>query len=703
MAMKLAEQAGSLDVHPMSSSQLMLAMLRLVEAGRDRPEQATGVTKLISVGVLRTLLSALQFRDQRTMSHSRRASLICRGIAERLGWEENGLSIIELAALLHDVGKIGLPDHILMKPGRLSPDEADRIVVQHRVAVTLLQACGVQPEVIDIVAQSHGIKTESALLTGQLHLGARILAAADAYDSLTTRQTYRKAHSHEGAMNILEEQSGKQFDRNVVAALKRWLTSPAAEALMDQGRDELDTSDRPVVSTDVQNETHSLCYLMTALHSIETMYEALVVVDADNRIQVWNFGAEHVFQQSASTMLGQPWEARRLSIVTLSDGDGAAAFRDALYSGQPVCRRLVIKLPQESQQSLRELEIHAIPLGDKDHPQGVMGLVYSTKEARQNAGHFRQLKMAATRDALTGVLNRGELENQLLSIVAECRSTREQTPLSVIFFDLDHFKGINDRLGHSVGDQVLIDVSRLIQDEIYSGELVGRYGGEEFVIVCPEARLEDAIERAERLRRTLMRASIGGRSDLRVTASFGVAELESEDTVDSLVQRADAALYDAKHGGRNRTCSRTAHEKEARKSVPARVVKVANSDWSLQRDLLSNVASDLIVYKLKGFIEDQRAVLVKSSHTQLVLTCGTAGLLGWGSQPDRQPVRITIDIREAPASTRNLGNKQVLLHTVVEPVSRPLRATTFQLRANQILDELRSYCIADFLSTATAE
>ena len=124
----------------------------------------------------------------------------------------------------------------------------------------------------------------------------------------------------------------------------------------------------------------------------------------------------------------------------------------------------------------------------------------------------------------------------------------------MIFLDVDHFKGINDTFGHKAGDQVLVDLTRLLQNDTFSGEIIGRYGGEEFVVVCPDADLESACRRAERLRLAISKSSIGGIARLSVTSSFGVATTRLGDTVQTLFERADMCLLRAKEAGRNRTC-----------------------------------------------------------------------------------------------------------------------------------------------------
>jgi len=165
-----------------------------------------------------------------------------------------------------------------------------------------------------------------------------------------------------------------------------------------------------------------------------------------------------------------------------------------------------------------------------------------------------RLELMAHTDPLTGVNNRGyfmELLNVELS-----RAIRHQRVLSVLLLDLDHFKSVNDTHGHAAGDEALRSVTRVIQASgLRKTDFFGRIGGEEFAIVLPETGLKSAAEVAERVRANLENAEIpvpGAR--LRVTASIGVSQCQAGDTEDSLLQRADHAMYLAKNGGRNRVC-----------------------------------------------------------------------------------------------------------------------------------------------------
>ncbi len=162
----------------------------------------------------------------------------------------------------------------------------------------------------------------------------------------------------------------------------------------------------------------------------------------------------------------------------------------------------------------------------------------------------RRLRSLAETDLLTGLLNRTALDASFRQDIV--RAQRYRRPLAVILFDIDFFKAVNDDLGHLMGDRVLVEFARLLRDSLRSVDTLCRWGGEEFLVVCHETDLEQAAQLAERILATVRQQRFAcGRP---LTASAGIAEVQPGDSAASLVQRADAALYDAKHQGRNRAC-----------------------------------------------------------------------------------------------------------------------------------------------------
>jgi diguanylate cyclase (GGDEF)-like protein len=187
---------------------------------------------------------------------------------------------------------------------------------------------------------------------------------------------------------------------------------------------------------------------------------------------------------------------------------------------------------------------------------GVLALLIRRVDAqqrrilRQNA----ELERMSMTDMLTGVLNRHGLQRRGDEIIN--RATRFGHPVALLMLDLDHFKQINDRHGHPVGDQVLKHFAEIIQANLRGSDIFGRWGGEEFLVIAPHLNLNDAEKMAEKLRHAIETAEFD--SAIHLTASIGVSEYSAGEPASELIKRADHALYAAKEAGRNRVVGETA-------------------------------------------------------------------------------------------------------------------------------------------------
>lgn len=180
---------------------------------------------------------------------------------------------------------------------------------------------------------------------------------------------------------------------------------------------------------------------------------------------------------------------------------------------------------------------------------GLLGITVAAAIIWRMSRLNRELRRLSRTDTLTGLVNRKAIEARLEAEVG--RALRLKRGLAVVMMDIDHFKTVNDDFGHPAGDRVLAAFGKLISDGVRRGDLAGRLGGEEFVVICPDTGADEAVGAAERIREAMEAADFGlGRP---VTVSAGVAVLAPGNRASDLFARADAALYDAKHGGRNRT------------------------------------------------------------------------------------------------------------------------------------------------------
>ena len=199
--------------------------------------------------------------------------------------------------------------------------------------------------------------------------------------------------------------------------------------------------------------------------------------------------------------------------------------------------------------SIRTVEVHSTPIGDSEHV-----LLYSiVQDVTERKRAEAVLAHDATHDPLTGALNRRAV---LEALTRECaRGQRQQTGLAVVICDIDHFKDVNDTYGHMVGDEVLCGLVRLLESRLRPYDHLGRWGGEEFVLILPAVKenAEDGLY--ERLRKVVMDTAILTRAgSISITISLGVKLWKEDENMDLLLKAADSALYRAKSEGRNRVC-----------------------------------------------------------------------------------------------------------------------------------------------------
>lgn len=281
---------------------------------------------------------------------------------------------------------------------------------------------------------------------------------------------------------------------------------------------------------------------------LETSPDGVVVINDTGTIEVFNPGAEAMFGYGAAQVLGKPvgllmnredarHHAQHLAQIAQPSGHYMAKGRE------------IHGRHQDGSMFPIEVKVAGVNVEGRRLYVGILRDITERQQAQQ------KLLELATRDSLTGVFNRRAIGEFLQTCLTQTHQQRQ--PLSVLMLDADHFKSINDRFGHHVGDQVLIRLVALVNTCLRPGDTFGRMGGEEFLVVLPETNTESAIALAQTLlthiaqTRVEVDAQVG--TSLQFTVSIGCASLtEDTTTVEDLLKRADMALYRAKEQGRNR-------------------------------------------------------------------------------------------------------------------------------------------------------
>lgn len=682
----------------------------LVLAEQARQERAASTDPiLIPRGCLTMLLRVMKVRDPSIILHGQRIAAISSGVAQLLGWDDAQRRQLEIAALLHDLGKIGVPDHILRKPGKLSSEEYDLVTLHHNAAVNLLQVLHADDTLVSVLAQLHqnfdgaGIETIKAGIPKDLPLGPRILAVADAYDSLSSPKAYRRGMTHEEVMKILTEQSGSRYDGNVVRTLDRWFKADG-DSLFSHSDPFQDGTAQTAVSEDQCNEMVVLTQILHILYQFQLLYDGYFIIDGNNNYCVWSTGMLGLTEMTHARMMGRNWQPTdvRLSAVTQTarnaSGPEEEIIVQVLRNGRSQFGSRICHVNETEQLSV---DVYTQPIGHTDGKTiGAIQMFRCKGGVRRQTKEYAELKLAATRDALTGVANRGQLETQLRHLLDDFHNHEATRSLSVVFLDVDKFKNINDTYGHKAGDQVLIDLTRLLQHETYSGEVIARYGGEEFVLLCPDTDLQAAVRRAERLRIAIVKSSVGGVASLNVTSSFGVSTARLGDSVQTVLERADTALYKAKETGRNKTCweNQDSEEVEIESDPTEEITRVTRTDEGFQfTDSISvSTSLELTAMKLNAFLTVAEVDIKHQEHGHLILQTGKLGFTRrWGTTAERQPIDIDIKFESSRSADTGAGESKTrrFVVIVIKPVGKVSEQAIFELRCVRLIQQLKSYLL----------
>ena len=287
---------------------------------------------------------------------------------------------------------------------------------------------------------------------------------------------------------------------------------------------------------------------------IDNLNEGIYFLDRSRRITYWNRGAERLTGYPADEVLGR---ACADGLLQHMDPKGRLLCND----GCPMESTMCDGRERDAEMFLHHKKGHRVPITVRAIPiRGITGEIVGAVEVFSDisgqvlaAERIRELEALSLIDPLTGAGNRRYAEIQLTSRLAEKK--RYGLPVGLLFLDVDRFKNVNDRYGHAAGDEVLRVVGKTLSSALRVGDFLGRWGGEEFIVLVGGLDALRLTEAGQRLRALIAHSSVPAVPGLEVTVSVGVTEARSDDTMASIIARADARMYEAKKQGRDRVVS----------------------------------------------------------------------------------------------------------------------------------------------------
>jgi diguanylate cyclase (GGDEF)-like protein/PAS domain S-box-containing protein len=668
----------------------------------------------VRLGTAASLFAALQCKNAATAGHALRVTLTCSAWAVSMGLPPEQRDAIEIAALLHDIGVIGAPDNILLKPGALDSDEAAVMTRSRKMSLGILRHSCRAPQVLEIVekvaAWYDGSRNGFSCQGEEIPLGARMIAIVEAFDAMITDHVYRPARSQERAMAELFECAGTQFDPELVGQFAQFRKNDPESVRWEVAHRWLRSLDPETIDSfwemsclpSPQTEPPIDAVFQTKL--LEHMYDAVMFIDAAGQVTLWNRGAERLTGVAGTSVHGRLWQPELLS---MSDEKG----RPVTEADCPVCTAIRCGV-----QSLRRLTIfgrngrpvvvdtHAIPvMNETGVAQGAILLFHDASSETSLEQRCQSLHEKATKDQMTQVANRAEFDRVHAMFVAAHQ--QQQVPCSLLICDMDRFKLVNDTYGHQAGDDAIKSLAALLKNCCRPGDLVARYGGEEFVILCADCDNAAAARRAEQIRKALSQIAQPRMDGRAVTVSFGVTEIQPGDTPETMLRRADRALLMAKANGRN-TVVQLGSGSEAEEG------EVKSGGWFfssarpkdlLTQDLVTPVPVKMAIEKLRGFVADHQAKIITIDANEMELEIDDKRLSPLRRLTDRAVafcIRLRFEEERLPKNNGAIPQvgsgvlRTKIKITIAPRKNRDRRRSDVMDRAREVLVSFRSYLIA---------
>lgn len=552
---------------------------------------------------IEALALAIEAKDETTASHLKRVQVYAVEMAKEIGLSAQEVKAVEVASLLHDIGKLAVPEYIVSKPGRLTTEEFDKMKIHPIVGAEILERVNFPYPVVPIVRSHHekydGSGYPDGLKGDEIPIGARILSAVDCLDALASPRQYRAALPMREAMDMVEQGAGSSFDPRIVEVLRR--RHEELEAMTRAGNSEgtgmLPGSDHHVFedgegheddpeSGPVAQEYSFTVAIANARREVQLLVE--ITNDLGNSLRLDEtlallalrlgkmvpHDAVVIYLVEGDRLIPQfvKGESFRLfSSLKIPIGQGLSGWvaenDSPILNGHPTVEAGYLN-DQHKLTNLRSAI--SVPLNGREGVVGVLSLYHLRPEAfdsghlrvllaiRGKAGlaienslRFSRVEFAAEKDELTGLLNAGSLSRLLEQALREAAGRHGM--LAVVVLDLDGFKQANDEYGHLAGNRVLQEIALGLSECCRKSDYVARLGGDEFVLVLRDADPQNLSGILNRIRNLGPEAGMTACGAPFITISSGVAMFPQDGRdAESLLETADLRMYEAKKESKTR-------------------------------------------------------------------------------------------------------------------------------------------------------
>ena len=421
--------------------------------------------------------------------------------------------------------------------------------------------------------------------------------------------------------------------------------------------------------------------------------EGVVFVDCEYKVGAWSQAVEGITGRSSAEATG---EIIRPSLLCLHDAKGESIAAEAcpvaasLQSGK--IRKGEYRIIGRSGREVK-VELTVTPVIDNNVVMGAVILIYDSSIQLDLQRQLKDLYETSVLDPLTQVANRGEFERVLTETITSCKR-EDDFNASLIICDIDFFKSINDNFNHHIGDLALIAFANKLSDHVRSQDLICRYGGEEFVILCAQCDVDSAIERAEEIRASLESTPQPMLEGKCITASFGVTQLRPTDSATDFFVRADSALLKAKENGRNRVVAVSAPlgdsmEPVAGNSLSGIKWKVESKQALISEEFVTQTPVSVLVEKLRGFIIEFNADI---RHVHSDFASLEVEIEDRKDYSRRGRFRVTLEFCERDVQCENDNlRKKTFIKVVIKEGRKNWFAPNCKELASTLLREIRQY------------